>query len=470
MPRPSADDPIESLPQQLADALAGVLGPVEVHSLRRLTGGASRETWSFDAVAADGTLHELVLRRDPPGRPGPRGSMALEAAAIRLASGAGVPVPEVLVDHDEAAPWGSAGMVMRRVAGEALGRRILRDDAFGAARDRLVGQFGAALAALHSVPADRLGAAPEFDPLDAMRAVLDELGEPVPTFEYALDWLARHRPASHGRAVVHGDFRLGNLLVGPEGLTAVLDWELVHLGDPVEDLGWCCVRAWRFGGEPPVAGLGTRERLLEAYEAAGGSRVEAEVLRWWEAYGTLRWGVICLTQTSVHLRGALRSVELAAIGRRVCETEWDLCCLLVPDAARAARAAHDARGALGSGGAWPSTSSTPGLHGRPSAAELVEAVREFLSDQVVAGTQGAVSYHARVASNVLGMVERELAAGAAPVQRRALDLARLGVQDEAGLCAALRAGGLGSRHDEFVEVLVAGVVERLAVANPRYLA
>ena len=120
-------------------------------------------------------------------------------------------------------------------------------------------------------------------------------------------------------------------------MTAVLDWELVHLGDPLEDLGWFCVRAWRFGAELPVAGMGTREELLDAYAAAGGPPATPEALRWWEAYGTLRWGVICLTQTAVHLRGDLRSVELAAIGRRVCETEWDLLLLLAPDAAAAAR-------------------------------------------------------------------------------------------------------------------------------------
>lgn len=449
------------LGEQLAAALVPVLGTVEVRSLRRLTGGASRETWSFDAVDADALVHELILRRDPPARPGPRGAMTLEARVIRLAGAAGVPVPEVLVDTDDTRVWGAAGLVMRRVEGEALGKRILRSEDLSAARDGLVAACAEALAALHSVSPAELSGAPEFDPLDVVRGILDAIGEPVPTFEYAVRWLEEHRPASAGRAIVHGDFRLGNLLVAPDGLTAVLDWELVHLGDPIEDLGWFCVRAWRFGAQPPVAGVGRREDLLDAYAAAGGARVTADELRWWEAYGTLRWGAICLTQTAVHLRGDLRSVELAAIGRRVCETEWDLLLLLAPEVAADAVDAH-ARVAAG-------PDLGPGLHGRPTAAELVDAVREYLSDQVVPGTDGALSYHARVAANVLGTVGRELAAGTRPQQRRALALAGLGVHDEAELCAAIRAGSFDGDRDELVAVLAAGVVERVSVANPSYL-
>jgi aminoglycoside phosphotransferase (APT) family kinase protein len=459
----SASSSAEQLVAPLEAALSPLLGPVRVHTPRRLTGGASRETWAVDAEDDRGVRHELVLRRDPPGRPGPRGAMALEARAIALAHAAGVAVPEVLIDSDSPETWGAAGMVMRRVAGEALGRRILRDEQLQDARNGLVEQCAAALAGLHAVDADLLVDAPEFDPLVAMRALLDDLGHPVPTFEYALRWLERHRPPATGRAVVHGDFRLGNLLVDRTGLTAVLDWELVHVGDPIEDLGWFCVRAWRFGAELPVAGLGTREELLDAYVAAGGTRVAPEVLRWWEAYGTLRWGVICLTQTAVHLRGDLRSVELAAIGRRVCETEWDLLLLLAPEAAAAALTRHE------SDRSEDAPDRGHGLHGRPDAVDLVDAVREFLSDQVVGGSEGSLSYHARVAANVLGMVSRELAAGERPLQRRALALAGLGVLDEEGLCAALRAGVLEDRDDQVVEVLAEGVVERVAVANPRYL-
>jgi aminoglycoside phosphotransferase (APT) family kinase protein len=128
--------------------------------------------------------------------------------------------------------------------------------------------------------------------------------------------------------VVHGDFRNGNLVVGPDGVRAVLDWELVHVGDPMEDLGWLCTRAWRFGGAPPVGGFGEYDDLVAAYEKRSGVAVDRDVLRWWELLGTVKWGVICVVQANRHLVGGQRSVELAAIGRRVCEQEYDCLNLL----------------------------------------------------------------------------------------------------------------------------------------------
>ncbi|MFN7147991.1 MAG: phosphotransferase family protein [Microthrixaceae bacterium] len=452
------------LAEALADSLAAVLGTVEVRDLTRLTGGASRETWAFDAVGAGGTRTQLVLRRDPPGRPGPAGSMALEAAAMRLADAVGMAVPEVLLDVDDPAVWGSSGLIMRRVDGEALGRRILRDEQFEHARVALVEQSATALARLHSIDPSELPAATELEPLGTMRSLLDGFGEPVPTFEYALAWLERRRPEPTGRAIVHGDFRLGNLLVDPAGLTAVLDWELLHVGDPAEDLGWFCVRAWRFGAAAPVAGLGEREELLAAYAAAGGVAVDLSTLRWWEAYGTLRWGIICLNQAAAHLSGAVRSVELAAIGRRVCETEWDLLGLLAPEAAASAATRRDED----AGDAPVTAASPPGLHGRPTSLELVEAVREFLEAQMATASRSA-SYHARVAANALGIVERELARGAAPLERRALALASLGLSSERDLADAIRAGRWALDDAQLLAVLADGVLERVGVANPRYL-
>ncbi|MBV8303223.1 MAG: phosphotransferase family protein, partial [Acidimicrobiia bacterium] len=182
------------------------------------------------------------------------------------------------------------------------------------------------LAAIHSIPVDRVpGLNAEIDAVATWRAMLDGLGQPHPTFELALRWLDDLRPPGTGAAVVHGDFRNGNLIVGPEGLRAVLDWELAHVGDPMEDLGWLCVRAWRFGvGDRPVGGFGARADLYAAYGRASGRAVEPDVVRWWEVLGTLKWGVMCIAQAFTHLSGTVRSVELAAIGRRVCENEWDL--------------------------------------------------------------------------------------------------------------------------------------------------
>jgi aminoglycoside phosphotransferase (APT) family kinase protein len=393
----------------LAAALRGVLGPVTVEGLARMTGGASRETWSFDAVAADGSRAGLVLRRDPPGRPGEPGSMGREAAAITAAGAAGLAVPEVLLSHDGPELWGSSGLIMRRVPGETIARRILRDGAYAGARQVLTGQLGRFAAGLHAlgVPADL----PAPDPLPGLRAVLAGLGQagfgsPSPVFEQALATLEADPPPRRKRVTVHGDLRLGNLIVGPEALNAVIDWEQVHAGSPAEDLGWLCVKAWRFGAGPPAAGLGSREELLAAYRAAGGAGISLAELRWWEIFGTLRWGIICLNQAGAHLSGALRSVELAAIGRRVCEQEWDLLLLLDPEAAAAAAA----RRPRPSGGPRPS----PAPHGRPTASELLDAVRGYLTDHVMPGTAGQLSFHARVAANVLAIVARELEAGELP--------------------------------------------------------
>ncbi len=411
----------------LAVALRGVLGPVTVDGLTRLSGGASRETWSFDAVGPAGSHTRLVLRRDPPGRPSEPGTMTREATVIGQALAAGLAVPEVLLSTEEPGLWGTAGLVMRRVAGETIARRILRDAAYRAARRGLVSQVGEFAAGLHALAAP--AGLPAVDPLDGLRAELAAFDQVSPVFELALNTLEATRPPAREPVIVHGDLRLGNLIVGPDGLRAVLDWELVHAGSPVEDLGWFCVKAWRFGVDAPAAGLGSREQLLAAYRAAGGAAVTLDELRWWEILGTLRWGVICMTQARAHLSGAHRSVELAAVGRRACEQEWDLLLLLTPEAA--AQAAARRPRVTGAGQA------TPAPHGRPTASELLEAVREFLTGQVMPASSGQVAFHARVAANVLGIVARELELG--PVSPE---------PGSAGLADAVAA--------------------RLAVANPKY--
>src|SRR5207237_7604394 len=162
------------------------------------------------------------------------------------------------------------------------------------------------------------------DQISAFRDLLDSFGQPHPAFELAFRWLEAERPAVSGRAVVHGDFRNGNLIVGPDGVRAVLDWELAHIGDPMEDLGWLCVKAWRFGVDRRVGGFGDDRELFAAYERESGHGVDPGVVRWWEVLGTLKWGIMCIAQAFTHLSEMVRSVELAAIGRRVCENEWDL--------------------------------------------------------------------------------------------------------------------------------------------------
>jgi aminoglycoside phosphotransferase (APT) family kinase protein len=301
-------------PDQLAAHLAAVLGVSAIEGLTRLSGGASRETWRFEA---DG--RQCIVQRQ---RPGDGRDMGVEAQAVRAAAGAGAPVADVLAAGTD--PSGSQFVVAAAVPGETIARKILRDDAYAHARAALPSQLGDALARIHQVDPGTVDGLPGSDQLAQYREILDASGQPHPAFELAFRWLYEHRPTSARRTLVHGDFRLGNVIVDTDGLAAVLDWELAHAGDPMEDLGWLCVRAWRFGAALPVAGVGRYEELFEAYESASGMAVDPDVVHWWEVFGTLKWGIICIMQADVHLSGTVRSHELAAIGRRVCENEFDL--------------------------------------------------------------------------------------------------------------------------------------------------
>ncbi len=303
---------------ELSMMLSQLLDNVEIHDLHRLSGGASRETWRFTAGE-----RALILQRQ---RSGDQRNMLVEAGVVRAARRGGVPVPE-LIDarrRDD----GMAFMVLEAIDGETIARKIQRDDDFAGARARLVADFGHALAKIHALDPADLDGLEATDQLAYYTDVLDSLGQPHPVLELVRNWLLDTRPASERTCVVHGDFRLGNVIVGPDGLRAVIDWELAHLGDPMEDLGWLCVKAWRFGGQAPVAGLGAHEELFRAYEQAGGAPIDPVVVHWWEVLGTWKWAIMCILQASVHLNGMTRSHELAAIGRRVCENEHDLLTLL----------------------------------------------------------------------------------------------------------------------------------------------
>lgn len=289
----------------------------EVADLERLSAGASRETWS---VATAGG-RRLILQRLPRGSA--RASVQTEAAVLRVAADAGVPVARVLEVFPEGGELGMPALLLEAVAGESLAPRLLREDRYAPARQRLAAQCGEILARLHSITPAGLPELARQDPIERCHQILDGLDTSHPAIELALRRLELTRPEPRPDALVHGDFRLGNMLVDETGVAAVLDWELVHLGDPLEDLGWLCVPAWRFGAAQPVAGVGSYEELLGSYAAAGATPVSRSELIWWQVAGTVWWGVLCHVQARRHASGATRSVELAAIGRRACEQEWD---------------------------------------------------------------------------------------------------------------------------------------------------
>jgi len=325
----------------LAAACSREIGPGELAGLTRLSGGASRETWAFDWRRPDGEL-ALVLRRDPRSAAQVL-DRATEYRVLLAAGAAGVPVPEVrfLLTAEDGL---GDGFVMDRIEGETIPRKILRDADYAAARTLLAGQCGIALARIHSVDPDAVpglsgpaeGQHPAAQQIQQYRMILDSLGEAHPAFELGFRWLEEHMPPMPPRCLVHGDFRNGNLIVGPEGIRSVLDWELAHVGDPLEDLGWLCVKSWRFGVvDQPVGGFGSREDLFSAYEEAGGAKVDPDAVLYWEAFGTLKWGVMCMVQAFTHRSGMTRSVELAALGRRTCEMEYDLLDLIAPESREA---------------------------------------------------------------------------------------------------------------------------------------
>jgi aminoglycoside phosphotransferase (APT) family kinase protein len=311
-------------------------GASGVADAARLSGGASQETWAFTILHPDGD-RAAILRRAPQGygaAPARAAGLEAEAALMRLAHEAGVPSPRVLHVLTPQDALGT-GFIMQKVEGETIPRKILRDEVFAAVRPRLARQLGGILAAIHGLPLPQLPTLRRMTATSEIAEIAADyrgFGWPRPVFELALRWLSDHDPGPPERVtLVHGDFRHGNLIIGPDGVRAVLDWELAHLGDPMEDLGWVCVNSWRFGAiDRPVGGLGSREELFAGYEFASGLPVDPSRVKFWEVMGTLRWGVMCCGMMQRFREGPEHSIERAMIGRRASETEIDLLRLLAP--------------------------------------------------------------------------------------------------------------------------------------------
>jgi len=315
---------------------------VSVVSLSPLPGGTMRHAWGVDLDVPSGPLagsHRLIYLQDRGGAPlGSRLSREDEFRVLSVMHGARVRVPKPYWRVPAGDASGVApGLIVERVEGETLARRLLQDPAFERARARLLEQVGEELARIHAVPIGALeclarpavGKTPAEGQLVDLEGMLRQIGEPHPALELALRWLGRRAPVSERVVVVHGDYRLGNFIVDPErGLSAVLDWELSHLGDPGEDLGWVCMRFWRCVDSPGAPGLGPRQRLFDAYAGAGGQRLDPEGTLYWEVFGNFRWAIVTLGQAYRHLSGAERSLELASIGRHCAEVEWELLRLL----------------------------------------------------------------------------------------------------------------------------------------------
>ncbi len=317
---------------QLQAAVARHIGaPGTIHDLQRLTGGANKTTWSFDADVA-GERAQFILQLasarandadNPLAGVSPHLTADEDARLMIAAVKAAVPAPRVraILQPDDGL---GGGYVSERVAGETLATKILRDERFAGARATMAKQCGTILAAIHRIPVAEVPFLMRLTPAEhiaAQRRIIEYFGFHLPALELGLKWAEKNVPRNARHSVVHGDFRAGNFIVREDGIRCVLDWEIGQSGDPMQDLGWVCVKTWRFGGKKPVGGFGTREDLFEAYEKASGQSVDPAHVRFWEAYGSVRWGIGCL---SMGLRGMEEDgIERCAIGRRIEEPLWD---------------------------------------------------------------------------------------------------------------------------------------------------
>lgn len=384
-----------STPELLSAFLERTLGPGTLTGLHRLSGGANMESWSFDWAGAG-----YVLRRAPSAdymADRPFGH-DVEAALIQAACAAGVMAPEVVAVLREKDGLGT-GFVMRRVTGEVAPAAIL-----AAPPPSLLCDLGRELAHIHALPAEHIPAAiPPLDTAQALAALKEkfaEYGGDRPVIALAIKWCEDHLPPPPAQlALVHGDFRMGNIMVDASGLAAVLDWELAHRGDPHEDLAYGCMTVWRFGRpDRPAFGLGPIEEFFAAYRAAGGAPIDPARFRFWLIYRTLWWALGCLGMGAAWRDHVDRSLERVVVARRTAEQELDLLLLLEEEAPEEERSRPMPPAALSAGAG----------QGEPSAAELVTAVREWLEAEVKPAAVGRDRFMVAVAMNALGIATRTL--------------------------------------------------------------
>lgn len=382
-------------PTLLAHALARMAGGVElpIEHLGRLSGGANMESWSFDWGGGG-----YVLRRAPSaeimeGRPY---GHDVEAAIVRSARTAGVKAPEIVGELLPADGLGS-GYVMRRVEADVSPGAILADPPASLVRD-----IARELSRIHTIETTRFANLPSADAATMVAQLKERFagyGGDRPVLALAIKWLEDHLPKPAPAVFLHGDFRMGNLMADANGLAAVLDWELCHLGDRHQDLAFGCINSWRFGHiDRPAFGVGQLTDFWAAYEAESGVAVDPARFRFWLVYSTLWWGLCCLQMADIWRSGLDKTLERAVIGRRTSETEVDLLMLLEEDAPETQRLPIRL-----------DVPPEPRRQGEPSTAEMIEALSDWLEKDIKPKAQGRDRFMTAVALNALGMLAREAA-------------------------------------------------------------
>ena len=435
--------------------------------LERLSGGASQETYRITIATSTGE-RLLAMRRAAGGEEGEitaqHPGLAVEAMLMQAALAQGVPEPEVyhvLRPEDGI----GAGFIMQWLEGEALGARIVKIPELDAVRPQLAHLFGATLARIHSIDLQASGLIEHLQHLSPEDYVHEtweryqEFATPQPMIDYTARWLLAHLPQSYTPSLVHNDYRNGNVMVDANGIVAVLDWEIAHIGDPMRDLGWMLCHSWRFGrAHLPVGGFGAADDFYAGYEAVSGTPVDSQAVKFWQVFGSFWWAVGCLGMAEHYRNGPDQSVERPGIGRRSSECQVDCVNLLIPGAVSLVEATTDT-----------------GLVDMPRADELLFSVVDFLRQQVMAETTGRTQFLARVASNSLDIVEREMALGSAAAAQelsRLQNLLNSASDDLIGLrwqlVKALREGAMDLNFDGLTEHLRASIVNQINIDQPRY--
>lgn len=435
-------DDMSDFEDALARVMTRISGHATLEELSRLTGGANMESWAFRW--GEGAY---VLRRAPSAEymaDRPYGH-DVEAALVIAARDGGVMAPEVVGVLTDGDGMGT-GYIMRRIMAEVNPAKIL-----AAPPPPLTADLGRELARIHSLSRSAIPSAiPVMDTAEALaslKARFISYGGDRPVIALAIRWCEDHLPAPVAPVLVHGDYRMGNIMVDDQGLAAILDWELAHLGDGHEDLAFGCMTVWRFGRlDKPAFGVGSLEEYFTAYEAAGGEKVDRERFHFWLVYRTLWWALGCLQMGQAWRSGADRMAERVVIGRRTAEQELDLLLLLEGGAPEAERARPMPAARM------PSADPV----GEPTPRELVEAVREWLESDIKPKAEGHDKFQVAVAMNALGIVMRDLDCGVRAEDR---------ILSDAILC-----GERELQEPELLGHLRRQVLEKCAVDSPKYAA
>ena len=451
---------------RLGKVLALRVGRVRsLRSAERLSGGASQETYRLTVDTADG--EELMAMRRAPGggldvEVAPP-TLATEALLMRSARAAGVPEPEVYYVLEPEDSLGE-GFVMEWLEGEALGARIVRARELDGVRPQLAYECGRVMAKIHAIDLDRAGLRERLEtltPEELLHRSWDRYKDfptPQPMIDFTARWLLDNMPATFDMALVHNDFRNGNFMVDANGIVAVLDWEVAHIGDPMRDLGWICTNSWRFGrSDRPVGGFGEYADLFRGYEDESGVAVDPERVKFWEVMGSFWWAVGCLGMAEHYRTGPDKTVERPAIGRRSSECQVDCVNLIIPG---------DVELVAGT--------DLEDCTDMPRVDELLVSVRDYLRADVMAATSGRTNFLARVAGNSLDIVLRELATGAEARFREQVRLeALLGRSGDLDalrweLVHRLRSGEMALDDVALTDHLRTTVVNQIAIDQPRY--